>query len=103
MKKLVSYFILCFSFQSVFASQTELEKVLSKYWNSTKVSMHVKKTIKQELLMGREKITEGTLIYSKGRLKLVYSKPENSEIVIDIDNIWLKQKVKSFGKSRWQV
>lgn len=76
---------------------TMIKKVVSKYQKSRAVGMKVEKKL-HLALMGEDKIGQGKLWYSKGRLKMEIAKPEDSLLVLNDDVIWVVSKMpEEFG------
>ena len=69
-----------------------VEAVMAAYRRAPAIQAHVKKTVYQEL-MGSRNDSEGTFYFSKGKLRLDFTKPERSTLVYDGRAVWLESRL----------
>lgn len=73
------------------SEMSELSKVFQDLQKPTLVSMQVKKKVSSEFMM-RPKESEGTLYFSKGKIRLSIDKPDPSLLILNGEDIWLEEK-----------
>ncbi len=75
--------------KAVTAKDKRILKRLDKSYSlDSNVLMEVKKTLRQNLL-GRETQSSGDVILSKGRLRLNFTKPDKTLVIVDKKTMWI--------------
>jgi outer membrane lipoprotein-sorting protein len=69
-----------------------VEAVMAAYRAAPAIEAHVKKVVHQEV-MGTKSESEGQFYFSKGKLRLDFTKPERSTLVYDGRTIWLESRL----------
>ncbi|MGE4130636.1 MAG: outer membrane lipoprotein carrier protein LolA [Bdellovibrionales bacterium] len=73
-------------------SADEANQVLAKYRKSEAFQARVKKTVRNEIL-GSESISTGDFYFSKGKLRMELTEPENVTLVYDGKTIWVETRL----------
>lgn len=75
----------------------EINQALKPFRAAAGVTLGIKKKTVSQLL-GREKISKGTLSYRKGKVRIEMESPEASLLIMDGKTIWLETQLdKEFG------
>ena len=73
-------------------SARDVDAVLTKYRQAEAFRSKVKKTVTQEVI-GTETSGDGVFYFSKGKLRLEMSEPENTTLVYDGKTIWMETRL----------
>lgn len=91
---LIAYLALVAASAGAPASAKDVDAVLTKYRKAEAFRAKVKKTVAQEVL-GTENSGNGQFFFSKGKLRLEMSEPENTILVYDGKTIWMETRLDS--------
>lgn len=81
---------------------TPIQEVIEHYNSGHGVTAHVEKTVRLSLLEETKK-SEGNLHFSKGKIRMEISKPDNSVMVVGGGLIWLETEIEGLDGAKKHV
>jgi outer membrane lipoprotein-sorting protein len=83
-------------------AETEVQTILKPFRQGPGVSVSIKKTSKNSLMM-TDKTSEGTLRYWKGKLRVDTAAPDEAILVLDGRFLWLANRMPADMGGHWMV